>query len=350
MGFMSVKTFLVVFLFATLASATSCDSQSDGASEREQATQDSLERVNEEQLAKEEEERNRPRIADDIDLRKELTYDQHTLDDSYPYKDTTRLFQWDKIKEHLAHIENFQREDITYVVLENYKNKNRESPVVKNFVRNSYTRVSDTLGVERYQSAPLYAEGETKSPTIYGRDGSLAKLLSSDTVDMVQVEGISFDGVWDVPKRYTKTIGDSIRFEHIVFVDVTNQNICAVERADDGWLVRSMNPATSGQHNPPYAQETPVGIFVIQENKPKMYYYKDGTTSIGGFAPYASRFTNGAYIHGIPINAPNKNIVEYSPTLGTVPRSHMCVRNASSHAKFIYEWAKPLHSLVIVID
>src|SRR5690554_3997955 len=60
--------------------------------------------------------------ADDILLKKELTYDKYTLEDTYPYKDTTRVFQWAKIKENLAYIENFQSEKITYAVLQNYKN------------------------------------------------------------------------------------------------------------------------------------------------------------------------------------------------------------------------------------
>lgn len=295
-------------------------------------------------------EKSRPRTAQDIILTKELVYDTYTLEDTYPYKDTIRVFQWDKIKENLAYVENFQRERITYAILQNYKNQNREAPTVKNFVRNAYTRVSDTLGVERYQSAPLYIVGETDAPTLYGRDGSLVKLISSDTLEMVKIEGISFKGTWDVPKRYVKTLGDSIRLNYIIFVDVTNQNTAVIERTEKEWKIRSMNPATSGVHKPPYAMETPVGMFVIQENKTKMFFYKDGTTEIGGFAPYASRFTNGGYIHGVPTNNPKGNIIEYSTTLGTIPRSHMCVRNASSHAKFIFDNAKPLKSLVIVID
>lgn len=308
--------------------------------------QDSIKKVKKaEEIDKE-----RPRTSDDIILKKELTYDQYTLEDSYPYKDTVRVFQWEKIKEQLAYIENFQNEKITYAVLQNYKNKNREAPTVKNFIRNEYTRVSDTLGTERYQSVPLYLIGEIEAPIIYGRDGSVVKLMSSDTLDMVRIEGISFEGKWEVPKRYVVKLGDSIRFNRIVFVDVTNQNTATIERKNDQWLVRSMNPATSGVHQPPYAQETPTGIFLIQENKPKMFYYKDGTTELGGFAPYASRFTKGAYIHGVPTNNPKGSIIEYSGTLGTIPRSHMCVRNTTTHAKFIYEWAKPLESLVIVID
>src|SRR5690606_20505876 len=159
----------------------------------------------------EEIEKNRPRTKEDIVIKKELTFDKYTLEDNYPYKDTTRIFQWDKIKEKLAYVENFQSEKITYAILQNYKNKNGEAPTVKNFVRNEYARVADTLGVERYQSAPLYIPGETQTPTIYGRDGSLVKLISSDTLDMVRIQGISFSGTWDVPKRYIKTLGDNIR-------------------------------------------------------------------------------------------------------------------------------------------
>lgn len=111
-----------------------------------------------------------------------------------------------------------------------------------------------------------------------------------------------------------------------------------------------MNPATTGRHKPPHAQETPTGIFVLQEHKSKMFYFKDGTKRIEGYAPYASRFTAGAYIHGVPVNNPNGKITEYSSTLGTIPRSHMCVRNASSHAQFVYKRSKDFQTLVIVID
>ena len=65
---------------------------------------------------------------------------------------------------------------------------------------------------------------------------------------------------------------------------------------------------------------------------------------------YASRFTNGAYIHGVPVNAPGTEIIEWSWSLGTTPRSHMCVRNATSHARFIYDTMPLLATLVVVIE
>jgi hypothetical protein len=266
------KPFVLLCTIAACFAATiSCQGPqpTSTADDAEKAKQDSIEQVRK----AEEEERKRPRTADDIELIKDLIFDKYALEDKYEYQDTFRVFQWDKIKEKLAYIENFQREHNDYGVIVNYKNKNGEAPTVSNFVRNAYKRVSDTLGTERYQSAPLYREGETSNPIIYARDGSLVKYMSSDTLDMVKIKGLTnFEGVWDIPKRYVTPIGDTTTFRHIAVVDVTNQNICTLEHSEKGWIVRSMNPATTGRHAPPYAMETPVGIFVLQEQKTKMFY------------------------------------------------------------------------------
>lgn len=290
-------------------------------------------------------------IADQIALTKDISYDRYTLEDKYAYEDTVRVFQWDKIKEQLAIIENFQRGSKRFAVLQNYNNINGVAPAVATPMQDDHDRLSDTLGTARDQSIPLYKPGKSDTPLIYGRDGSLVELLSSDTAAMVKVAGPSFEGSWEVPKQYVNSLGDSVRFDQVVVVDVTNQNIAALERSDEGaWRILSMNPATSGKHDPPYAMETPLGIFVLQEKKPKMLYTEDGRKAIKGYAPHASRFTSGAYVHGVPTEDPEGEIIEHSPTLGTVPRSHMCVRNATSHAKFVYDWAKTLHALVIVIE
>src|SRR5690606_37907803 len=95
-----------------------------------------------------EKEPNRPRTADDIKLSKDFSYDKHTLEETYPYKDTTRQFQLDKIKEKLAYVENFQRTPASHAILQNRKNKNREAPLVKSYHRNEYKLISDSLGTE----------------------------------------------------------------------------------------------------------------------------------------------------------------------------------------------------------
>lgn len=58
---------------------------------------------------------------EDIRLDKELLYDKHTLKDTYPYKDTTRHFQWEKIKERLALLENIRKKPAQWCILQNYK-------------------------------------------------------------------------------------------------------------------------------------------------------------------------------------------------------------------------------------
>ncbi|WP_293906012.1 L,D-transpeptidase [Sphingobacterium sp. UBA5670] len=298
---------------------------------------------------KKQEEKPKVFTAADISIKKELLYTKYTLEDSYPYKDTTRGFQWDKIKERLAFVENFQQTPSLYGVLQNYQNEKGEAPTIQDYKRDSYKRVSDSFNVERYQAAPLY-DLNTAKAVRYGRDGWLVRLQGPDSLARIPIEGISFEGKYTVPKKYLRMVSDTVKFKIINVVDVTNQNICTLEKVGNEWLVRSMNPVTSGRHKPPHAQETPTGLFVVQEHKSKMFYYEDGTKTYGGFAPYATRFTAGAYIHGVPVNNPNGSIIEYSESLGTTPKSHMCVRNASSHAQFVYKRSKDFASLVIVID
>ena len=284
---------------------------------------------------------------DDIHIEKALTYDQHTLEDIYPYKDTTRVFQWDKIKKLLFVLDSIQQQPENWGILQNYKNFKGEAKLTKTFVRDEYKKVSDTLGVQRYQSVPLYNLSDSVTPILYGRDGSLIK-YKNDTTNFLSFEVMGIEGEWMTEKKYIRNIADTITFTHAVFVDVLNQNITSLEKNDSVWYIRSMNPCTTGMHRPPYQQETPVGMYVLQEQKAKMFYLKDGTGDIGGFSPWASRFTNGAYVHGIPVNAPRTATIEYSASLGTTPRSHMCVRSATSHAKFIYD-NFPVNATIIFV-
>lgn len=335
---------LACLVFSLLFLSLGCQQEKKSTVQKEQPI-----KHQEATVPKKQEEKPKVFTADDIIIRKDLLYKKYTLEDTYPYKDTARGFQWDKIKERLASVENFQQTPSLYAVLQNYQNEKGEAPTIKDFKRDAYKRVSDSFNVERYQAAPLY-DPTTDKPVRYGRDGWLVRVKGSDTLARVPISGISFEGEYTVPKRYLRLINDSVQFNIINIVDVTNQNICTLEKVGKEWLVRSMNPVTSGRHKPPHAQETPTGLFVVQEHKSKMFYFEDGTRTYAGFAPYATRFTAGAYIHGVPVNNPNGSIVEYSESLGTTPKSHMCVRNASSHAQFVYKRSKDLSSLVIVID
>lgn len=332
----------VIFLFI-LVILTGCSRTSKSESGPVAEVQDSIKTEEKQEI--------KAITAEDITIKKDFLYDKYTLEDKYPYKDTTRIFQWDKIKERLALLESIQQQPVEWGILQNYKNINGEAPLVKEYKRNEYKRIVDTSGIERYQSVPLYLLNDTITGERYGSDGSLIKLIKKDsTSNFVEIETIDFKGKWFAPKKYIKVLPDTTAFRKAIVVDVTNQNIVTMEKTDSAWLVRSMNPATTGAHKPPYQKETPVGLFVLQEKKEKMYYLVDGTSEIAGFAPHANRFTDGGYIHGVPVNNPKGNPIEYSRSLGTTPRSHMCVRNATSHAKFIYDWAPVRQTIIFVID
>ncbi len=290
----------------------------------------------------------------DISFGKDLLYKQYTLKDSYPYKsgkDTiTRTFQWEKIKLLIAEFDNFGiRTNGAWAVLQNYRNANRVPPLARNAKENEYRNMADINGVERPQAIPLYLPDSLDIPEIYGRDGWLAK-IQQDSADFFRVTIFHDKREWLVPKQYVKILDDSTRFDKRVFVDVTNQNMTAIERDSAQWTVRSMNAATTGRYKPPYARRTPLGAYAIQMKRKKMLYLKDGTNELAGYAPNASRFSNGAYIHGVPLNSVNAKPVEISYTLGTVPLSHECVRTVTSHAQFIYDWGPVFNTIVFIID
>lgn len=283
-----------------------------------------------------------------IEIQKDLSFKRHSLKDNYTYKNNKRIFQWDKISTTIDYITTFKNRNDSFGILKNYKNSYGHAPLTSEFTINEYYLIEDNYGVLQYQGIPLYTLDDDISPKRYSLDGSLVALVSKGR-DFYTIEHATIKGIWRVPKEYFYPIRAK-KFEKIIFIDKTNQNIATLEYDNSVWYVKSMNPATTGKFAPPYKRKTPKGIFMFQNIKPKMGFYKDGTTKIGGFAPYASRFSGGAYIHGVPINFPDTELVEYSRTLGTVPLSHMCVRNATSHAKFIYHWGRKNRTLIIVIE
>lgn len=291
-------------------------------------------------------------LSKKINLYKDFLYNKHTLKDEYMYGKIKRKFQWDKIEEKLIFVDSIQRKKNQYGILQNYKNKNGQPPLAKGYKKDAYNRIADKYGTERTQAIPLYLKKDTITPERYANDGIWVKVLNdTDTLsNWVSIETLSKKAMWLVPRNYLKKLNDTIQFKHVIIIDVKNQNITTLEKIKTKWFVRSMNPATTGKHNPPHKQETPLGMFVLQDKRNKMFYLVDGTQDIAGFAPYASRFSMGGYIHGIPLVNPNTELVEYSWSLGTTPRSHMCVRNATSHAKFIYDWAPSQKTLIFVID
>lgn len=284
-----------------------------------------------------------------VNIQKALLYDQHTLADNYQYGKTERSFQWDKISQKIDSLLIFENNAKEFGALNNYKNRNGVAPVVDSAMRDAYKAIADPYGVKRDQSVPFYRTNNLTRPIRYGRDGALVSIIR-DTAEYLLVSSACFDGEWLVPAKYVDRLGGA-DFRRLVFVDRTNQNVATLEQESAGnWLVRSMNPATTGVQRPPYKRETPLGVYVVRSKLKSMPYLRDGGNGLGGHAPWASRFSGGGYLHGVPVAYPKTVQYEFSWSLGTTPRSHMCVRNATSHAKFLYDWAPIDASLVIVID
>ena len=221
-------------------------------------------------------------------------------------------------------------------------------------------RNEDTYGVSRNQSAPGYVDLEL-SDFRYFSDGMLVALLD-ETEAFYLVSTPSFPGEYWVPRRYISFTNAPPALKQAVVIDDVYQNEAVFQLVDLEWQLISYTFATTGIQKGSYHFETPKGHFMAIEKRPFFWYVEDGTYNISGFAPYSIRFSGGGFIHGVPVElgqeqtpyntSPTdpKNHREYLFTIGTTPRSHKCVRNFTSHAKFLYDWLEVGEAAFIIIE
>ncbi len=261
---------------------------------------------------------------------------------------TKRIFQFDKMKEAVLKAEKANDEgQLTYI--NNYHNLNGYAPLYQG-------KELDRSGNRRSQSAPGYSNLSDLSEFSYLEDGTLVKVLSSGD-QYTKISLVKDDAEFYVPNKYIATPAVIRTIKKAIIIDRANQNEIVFERIDKDWKVISYTLATTGKVGT-YHQPTPLGYFYGIEKRERFYFYKDGTTKIQGYAPYVIRFAGGAYIHGVSVNYKYKEDgtridpgkIEYSKTLGTMPLSHKCVRNYTSHAKFLYDWYTPGEVIVIVLE
>jgi hypothetical protein len=206
-----------------------------------------------------------------------------------------------------------------------------------------------------YQSAPGYLQADTQAEFRYVPDGMLVRLLD-ETGEFYRVRVDSFNQELFVPKNYIDVNDALNQLTQAIVVDRSQQNQAAFELSDKEIRMVSYTLATTGLRGQS-SFETPLGFYKTLEKKERFQYLKDGSNEIAGYAPFATRFCGGAYIHGVPVayqeeggEQVDPGIKEYLHTIGTFPRSHMCVRNFSSHAEFLYNWLEPANGAVIVIE
>ncbi len=232
--------------------------------------------------------------------------------------------------------------------ISNYKNRNGKAPLYKG-------STIDSFGIRRYQSAPAYVAPSLKSDFRYIADGALVNILE-DAGEYFKVSTYNFEGIYYVPKNYISLKNTLTELRKVIVVDRKNQNEGVFEYRDNVWNLVSYVYATTGE-NAKHKLPTDLGYYMLIEKRDRFLYLDDETKQVAGYAPYAVRFSGGTYIHGVPVEykAQGQKLVdpgikEYLLTIGTIPRSHKCVRNYTSHAKFIYEWSEIGKTIVVVLE
>lgn len=237
------------------------------------------------------------------------------------------------------------------VFIVNYKNRKGQAPALPGAPN------EDSAGYRRDQSAPAYAAPDAKSAFRYAPDGMMGTALEK-TGGYTKIWFPTLNEARWVPDKFVSKQEDAITsLTQVIIVDRAHQNSAAFEYADGMWKLISMTYVSTGKTGG-YSLKTPLGDFMGQDRVSKFYYYKDGTKVLDGYAPYAVRFSGGGYLHGVPrqfrFDAAGKRIdpghAEALRTLGTTPQSHMCVRNYTSYAKFVYDWFLKGQCAVIVIE
>ena len=236
--------------------------------------------------------------------------------------------------------------------ISNYRNWNGTAPA-----RDGKT--VDAFGTLRDQAAPAYYSNSTKSDFWYITDGMLVTILD-ETPSFYKVRTLNFEGEFFVPRKYVSFLHSVEKLIKVIVVDRKNQNEAAFEFTDGQWQLITTSYATTGA-NGEHQLPTELGYYMAIQKKDYFIYLHDVTKELDGYAPYAIRFNGGSYIHGVPVGfqegqVDGNRVLEFPPmqeylsSIGTFPKSHKCVRNYTSHAKFLYNWIDIGSTIVIIIE
>ncbi len=291
---------------------------------------------------------------------------------------TKREFRFEYILEQVKKLRQEISQNTNTAYINNFKNRTGSAPKVNG------TSNYDAYGIERYQAAPAYTSLEMNTSEMrYIQDG-LMVAIEGEFDTCYKVRAYDFPGAYYVPKKYISVQNQVHELDQVIAVDIANQNEIVYEYRDGNWYVIGYSFATTGAKKSKYREPTIPGCYKIIQKKDEFLYIHDKEKYLDGYAPYALRFNGGAFIHGVPVGFiheketveiepavldPFGNVIkeavteekvipnhytrpghiEYSHTLGTVPLSHKCVRNATSFAKFLHGWAQLDKSSIMVV-
>lgn len=260
---------------------------------------------------------------------------------------TPRAFRFNRMQDAVNRLKQQLEEGALHFV-SNYKNQNGAPPSMGDVA-------VDQHGYRVYHSAPAYEQADTGSNFRYVPDGMLVRILG-ETGEFYHINVPTFNRDYYIPQKYIDrelTLG---RLSHVVVVDRDQQNQAAFELVENGLNLISYTLSTTGFKGD-FSFETTLGSYKAIEKRERFEYLKKETPDVAGYAPFAVRFTGGAYIHGVPVAYEERDgekadpgTIEYLHTIGTFPRSSMCVRNYTSHAEFLYNWMAIQNGAVIVIE
>lgn len=238
--------------------------------------------------------------------------------------------------------------NIAYV--NNYKNRKGLPPKLPG-------GANDVFGNDFSQSAPGYTSLKNLNDFVYVQDGTLLLIIGQQN-GYYQCRLPGKNTTYWIPQKYITRTTSMNKANKFVVVDRKQQNSAVFEQTPSGWQLVSYQVVTTGARDK-YRYPTPLGSYMAIEKKAKFDYLHDVTNEIDGYAPHVIRFSGGAYLHGVPVTYKKDPVTgatitpppaESLSTLGTIPRSHKCVRNYTSHAKFLYDWAQIGQTAVIVIE
>lgn len=239
---------------------------------------------------------------------------------------------------------------VTLGYVNNYKNRRGIPPKLPN-------GANDRYGNDYSQSAPGYSSLTDKKSFVYVQDGTLLVIVGK-SAGYYHCRLPGKQTTYWIPQKYISITSSMKKATQYVVIDRKQQNAAIFHQSPTGWQLVSYQVVTTGTRDK-YRYPTPLGAFMALEKKTKFDYLHDLTGAVDGYAPHVVRFSGGAYLHGVPVAYKKNPItgkltdpgqVEYLSSLGTVPRSHKCVRNYTSHAKFLYDWLNIGQTAVIVIE
>ena len=261
-----------------------------------------------------------------------------------------RSFAVDKMLSHVKSLhEALDGKDVVYIA--NFRNKNGWPQRLPNRAS------TDEYGYTRQQATAGYLYPGAGATFRYIPDGMLAvRLYEGYAYTKVYIPTFDYT-CWVKNRNISSEEPEIEQLKQVIVVDRTRQNCGIFQHNGKAWELISLSFVTTGKPGE-FSLVTPLGDFMAIERKTKFSYTADGTDEIVGYAPYVIRFSGGGYVHGVPMSYPNPNNRkifdldgrEALSSLGTIPKSHMCVRNYTSHAKFLYKWIDIGSAAIIIIE